>query len=192
MRYAGFLLRPSILPCQSSSARLARVECQRTEGNCRLSRLFQENSNLIRICFYVMMPNVKASIRIPIDWFDYNDYPIAAKTGRTVVDNTRARRTTRAVSRWNRVVDPCARRAMWVVSPSFREFPILAARCRPSANGAPRPMIDVDLESTVAPPPKAVLLTESVNSQATSISVTSLTCSGISAVASSFVQSPSA
>ena len=59
-----------------------------------LSRLLQENSNLIRIRFCAMMPNEKASIRAPIDWFDYNNYPTAAKTGRTVVDNAGKTRST--------------------------------------------------------------------------------------------------
>ncbi len=53
----------------------------------RISRFFQEACNLIRIYFYAMVPDERASIRPLIDWLDYHHYSVTAKLGRGLDDS---------------------------------------------------------------------------------------------------------
>jgi uncharacterized LabA/DUF88 family protein len=120
----------------------------------RFSRLFQENSNLIRIYFYAMVPNENASIRTLIDWLDYNDYTVAAKTGRTLLDDAGKRRNTGDFAvdlavdalRLARTIDHVT-----IVSGNSRYRPLVAGLqqmgCRVSVVSTlrPQPLIDEDL-----------------------------------------------
>lgn len=50
----------------------------------RVQGFFRDAANLIRIYFFAAIPAENASIRPLLDWLDYNDYSVAAKSGRSV------------------------------------------------------------------------------------------------------------
>jgi uncharacterized LabA/DUF88 family protein len=46
----------------------------------QITRFFREECNLVRIYFYAVLPNEKASIRQLLDWLEYHHYSVTAKS----------------------------------------------------------------------------------------------------------------
>lgn len=59
----------------------------------RISQFFQETCNLIRIYFYAAVPDEGTAIRPLIDWLDYNQYSVTAKSGRSTSEGGSPRKS---------------------------------------------------------------------------------------------------
>ena len=75
----------------SLSAAVTALEFEVDFG--KISRFFRDACNLVRIYFYAQVPEEGGSIRPLIDWLDYHNYSVTAKTGRTLVEEGRKART---------------------------------------------------------------------------------------------------